>query len=190
MLFRSTDPEMLDEGRNNYMSSLHIDETGFALAYCDITTGVLKTSPFTNMDKVIDELMKLEPSELILSDKIKLTPAAIKAIEDIGITLTPFYEHAFTAVTGKKIVERILNVFSVESLGFGDHDLTLCATGALLAYVEETAKVPLNHFSKIEIYHQNTFMMLDKFTRRNLELVETMRSKEKKGSLLWVLDKT
>ena len=185
-----TDPEMLDEGRNNYMSSLHIDETGFALAYCDITTGVLKTSPFTNMDKVIDELMKLEPSELILSDKIKLTPAAIKAIEDIGITLTPFYEHAFTAVTGKKIVERILNVFSVESLGFGDHDLTLCATGALLAYVEETAKVPLNHFSKIEIYHQNTFMMLDKFTRRNLELVETMRSKEKKGSLLWVLDKT
>ncbi len=185
-----TDPEMLDEGKNNYMASIHISETGFALAYCDITTGVLKTSPFSGLDKIIDELMKLEPSELIFSDKVKLQPTFIKAIEDIGITLTPFYDHAFAAVTSKKVVERILNVFSVESLGFTGHDDTLCATGALLSYVEETAKVPLNHFSRVDLYHQNTFMMLDKFTRRNLELVETMRSKEKKGSLLWVLDKT
>ena len=92
--------------------------------------------------------------------------------------------------TGEKVIERVLKVFSVESVGLGDNARALCASGALLTYIEETAKVPLNHISKIDFYHQNRFMVLDKFTRRNLELVETMRSKEKKGSLLWVLDKT
>jgi len=185
-----TDPEMLDEGNYNYVASLVQLENSYAIAFCDITTGVLKTTELEKAEKVIDELMKIEPSELIISDRHKLPPDMLKVLEEIGITLTPFLDHAFLPHAGKKIIERILGVFSVESLGFGEDAGTLCATGALLAYVEETAKVPLNHFNKVEIYNHSKFMVLDKFTRRNLELVETMRNKDKKGSLLWVLDKT
>ena len=185
-----TDPEMLDEGNYNYIAALTQTESRLAMAYCDITTGILKTSAFSSVEKLIDELIKIEPSELILSDKHTLDPILIKTIDEMGIATTPFLDHAFQSHAAMKLIERVMNVFSVESLGFSPSDVTLCATGGLLAYVEETAKVPLNHFRKVEIYHQSKYMVLDKFTRRNLELVETMRTKEKKGSLLWVLDKT
>jgi len=185
-----TDPEMLDEGNYNYIAALTQSESRLAMAYCDITTGMLKTSAFSSVEKVIDELIKIEPSELILSDKHTLDPILIKTIDEMGIATTPFLDHAFQPHAAMKLIERVMNVFSIESLGFSPSDVTLCATGGLLAYVEETAKVPLNHFRKVEIYHQSKYMVLDKFTRRNLELVETMRTKEKKGSLLWVLDKT
>jgi DNA mismatch repair protein MutS len=185
-----TDPDMLDAGNYNYVAALAQMETSFAIAYCDITTGMLKTTELESVEKVIDELIKIEPSELIVSEKLRLPQAIIKLIEEMGLTTTPYLDHAFQPHAGKKIIERILNVFSVESLGFDSEAGTLCATGALLAYVEDTAKVPLNHFNKVELYNHSKYMVLDKFTRRNLELVETMRNKDKKGSLLWVLDKT
>ncbi len=185
-----TDPEMLDEGNYNYVASLTKLENTYAIAYCDITTGVMKTTELHDPEKLIDEIIKIEPSEIVISDKHTLAPDMIKTIEAQGITMTPFMDHAFQPHAGKRIIERVLNVFSIESLGFADDSAILCASGALLAYVEETAKVPLNHFNKIDIYNHSRFMVLDKFTRRNLELVETMRTKDKKGSLLWVLDKT
>ena len=185
-----TDPDMLDAGNYNYVAALAQMETSFAIAYCDITTGMLKTTELESVEKVIDELIKIEPSELIVSEKLRLPQAILKLIDEMGLTTTPYLDHAFQPHAGKKIIERILNVFSVESLGFDSAAGTLCATGALLAYVEDTAKVPLNHFNKVELYNHSKYMVLDKFTRRNLELVETMRNKDKKGSLLWVLDKT
>ncbi len=185
-----TDPEMLDAGNYNFVAALAQIEDKYAIAYCDITTGMLKTTALESVEKVVDELIKIEPSELVVSEKTNLPQTVLKAIDEMGLTLTPYLDHAFQPHAGKKIIERILNVFSVESLGFSDTAGTLCATGALLAYVEDTAKVPLNHFNKVELYNHSKYMVLDKFTRRNLELVETMRNKDKKGSLLWVLDKT
>lgn len=185
-----TDPEMLDAGSFNYVAALYTGETGYAIAYCDITTGLFKTTELASLDKVGDELLKIEPSELILSEKHTLPVAFMKFLEEMSISVTPYLDHAFHKQTSEKVIERILKIFSVESIGLGENERALCASGALLTYIEETAKVPLNHISKIDFYHQNRFMVLDKFTRRNLELVETMRSKEKKGSLLWVLDKT
>lgn len=185
-----TDPEMLDEGNFNYVAALFTGDNGFALAYCDITTGLFKTTELAGLEKVSDELLKIEPSELILSEKHKLPLNFMKSLEEMGITVTLYLDHAFQKQSSEKIIERILKVFSVESMGLSEYERALCAAGALLTYIEETAKVPLNHISKIDYYHQNRFMVLDKFTRRNLELVETMRSKDKKGSLLWVLDKT
>lgn len=185
-----TDPEMLDEGSFNYVAALYSGEHGYAIAYCDITTGLFKTTELASLDKVGDELLKIEPSELILSEKHTLPVVFMKSLEEMGITVTAYLDHAFQKQTGEKVIERVLKIFSVDSIGLGENERALCASGALLTYIEETAKVPLNHISKIDFYHQNRFMVLDKFTRRNLELVETMRSKEKKGSLLWVLDKT
>ena len=185
-----TEPEMLDEGNYNYVAAVGEYEGSLALAYCDITTGLMKTTQFGSVDKLIDELIKVEPSELIFSERTPLSHEVLGQLDALSVTVTPYLDHAFQIHASERIITRILNVFSVESVGFVEPSAMLIASGALLAYVEETAKVPLNHFNKIDIYSHSKFMVLDKFTRRNLELVETMRTKDKKGSLLWVLDKT
>ena len=185
-----TEPEMLDEGNYNYVAAVGEYEGSLALAYCDMTTGLMKTTQFSSVDKLIDELIKVEPSELIFSERTPLSHEVLGQLDALSVTVTPYLDHAFQIHASERIITRILNVFSVESVGFVEPSAMLIASGALLAYVEETAKVPLNHFNKIDIYSHSKFMVLDKFTRRNLELVETMRTKDKKGSLLWVLDKT
>ena len=185
-----TEPEMLDEGNYNYMAAISMLDDRFGLAFCDITTGLMKTTDFESVEKLVDELMKIEPSEVVFSQKEVIAKAVIDQLDSMGIALTPYLDHAFQPHAAEKIIQRIMNVYSVESLGFVENSAMLTASGGLLSYVEDTAKVPLNHFGKIELYNHSKFMVLDKFTRRNLELVETMRTKEKKGSLLWVLDKT
>lgn len=185
-----TDPEMLDAGYNNYIASIATDGAQFGVAYCDITTGAFKTTVVESVHTLLDELMKIEPSEIVYSITQDLEDMIRTYADGSDTTLTPYLDHAFQTHASEQIIKRILNVYSSESLGFSDYPLALQSSGALLAYVEETAKVPLTHFTKIDIYNQTNFMVLDKFTRRNLELVETMRTKEKKGSLLWVIDKT
>ena len=185
-----TDPEMLDAGVNNYVASLSPLDEGFGIAYCDITTGQFKSTVLTDSWGLTDELLKIEPSELLYASRSVLPKEVQTALEAAGIVLTPYLDYAFQPETAAQTIGRVLNVFSIESLGFSDYPAAASASGALLAYIEDTAKVPLAHIAKIELYSASAFMVLDKFTRRNLELVETMRSKEKRGSLLWVLDKT
>lgn len=185
-----TDPDMLDAGYNNFIAGIVNEGSQYGIAYCDITTGAFKTTVVDSIPVLLDELMKIEPSEIIYPNSQSLEEMIRMFADSTDATLTPYLDHAFQFHASEQIIKRILNVFSSESLGFSDYPMALQASGALLAYVEETAKVPLTHFTKIEIYNQTNFMVLDKFTRRNLELVETMRTKEKKGSLLWVVDKT
>lgn len=185
-----TDPEMLDAAQSNFVAAVFPINGRYGLAYCDITTGLFKTTEMSTLQKLVDELIKIRPSELILPNAYKHEAALTQLINYFDINTTMYLDHAFTDHASEQIVQRLFRVHSVESLGFSESREALCATGALLTYVEDTAKVPLTHISKIQIYNQSGFMLLDQFTRRNLELVETMRSKDKKGSLLWVLDKT
>jgi len=184
------DPEMLDEQNNNYIAALYIDKNNAAVAYCDITTGTFKAIEIDTQNRLQDELLKINPSEIIISNKQSIEPSFIIWMEDQGILVTPFLDHYFDSNSATNTIKRILSIFSVEALGLSEAVSALCASGGLLSYIEETAKVPLSHIVTIEVTQQSKFMVLDKFTRRNLELMETMRSKEKKGSLLWVLDKT
>ena len=185
-----TDPEMLDANHNNYIASVVSISGGYALAYCDITTGVFKAANFNGLQKALDELVKIEPSEVIFPLGLDLPEIFKSWFEYSDINTTPFLAHAFSEDASRHILTRLLGVFSVESLGFNEGDASLCAVGGLLAYIEDTARVPLSHIKKIDLYNPSGFMVLDQFTRRNLELTETMRLKDKKGSLLWVLDKT
>ena len=184
------DPEMLDANVNNYIAAIshHLDVYG--IAYCDITTGVFKTVETKGLNRVVDEILKISPSEIIINNQFGMEAQLEKILKDQDMVLSPYSSHAFSEESAQKIITRIYKVYSIESLGLKEHKSAISATGALLSYIEDTAKTPLNHLNKIELYHDSNFMILDKFTRRNLELVETMRSKEKKGSLLWVLDKT
>ncbi|WP_228727792.1 DNA mismatch repair protein MutS [Fusibacter ferrireducens] len=184
------DPDMLDATENNYIAAISMNEQKFGLAYCDITTGTFKTTEILEVERLIDEIIKIDPSEIITNSQTGIDKALEQSLIDQDMILSPYYAHAFGDENAHKVISRIFKVFSVESIGLNDFPVALSATGALLSYIEETAKTPLSHLHKIEIYHDSNFMILDKYTRRNLELVETMRSKEKKGSLLWVLDKT
>lgn len=186
------DPTMLDEKRNNYILALYKNKYT-AMAFADITTGEFKATlfdPQTDSYRLLEEIQKVEPSEILVDPSFeKQLPWLFKHLGG-QYTLTTFQDSAFKPDLAQAIIKRIFGVFSVESLGLAPQEEQTAAVGALLAYIEETQKVPLKHFDRIEHYHQNSFMMLDRFTRRNLELIETMREKGKKGSLLGVLDKT
>lgn len=194
-----SDPEMLDEGHYNFMAALYVSERGFALAHCDISVGVFKATESTLWSEIEDELMRLDLSELVLPLSIleggtDAAPDAVrrtlKQLEAQGVTLTSFYDTAYSRESSEAAIQRVFRVHTSEGMGFGTYPLALCASGALLSYVEETARVSLGQFSAVTLYAQKQYMVLDVFARRNLELTETLRTKEKRGSLLWVLDKT
>ncbi len=186
------DPTMLDEKRNNYVLSLYKNKY-HAIAFADITTGEFKTTlfdPSIDSYRLLEEIQKVEPREIIVDPALeKQMPWLYKALGN-QYTLSHYHESCFRSEFAQSIIKRIFGVFSVESLGLVPQEEQTIAVGALLGYIEETQKVPLKHFDRIEHYNSNSYMMIDRFTRRNLELVETMREKGKKGALLGVLDKT
>lgn len=187
-----TDPSMLDEKRNNYVLSIFKNKYT-ALAFADITTGSFKTTlfdPQADSYRMLEEIQKISPSEILTDPGFeKQLPWLHSALKQ-QYPVTTYLEASFRSDSALAIIKRVFGVFSVESLGLAPQEEQTAAAGALLSYIEETQKVPLKHFDKIEHYSQSSFMMLDRFTRRNLELTETMRDKSKKGSLLGVLDKT
>lgn len=175
---------MLDEKRNNYIGCLLVDENGFSLSVCDISTGVfLSTSASDGPNKSIDEISKYNPSELLIIENEFLSKG--KIINSINerfqllITRTNYDEDQ--AKSDIKSFEG-----DVPELNF----LELITAGCLYRYICETQKTSLKHIIKIEKYEIKHYMILDSNSRRNLELTETIRSSSKKGSLLWVLDAT
>lgn len=186
------DPEMLDAKSNNYMMTLHIAEDGIGMAYSDITTGQFRVTEFLGesaLDKAIDEILKVSPAELILADSLESERIDQMASAN-NLLVSRQFDDSFKVTVCKENLERVFKVYSTDALGLSEMQNGIIAAGALIEYVETTSKSELIHFESIDVYHQSNFMLLDKFTRRNLELTETMRSKDKKGSLLGVLDKS
>lgn len=184
------DPNMISDSKNNYVSCLYFSSDKFGFSYADITTGIIKTTYFNAEDgfiKLIDEINKINPSEIIYDSS--LSSEYIDRIPNDYLK-TPLDKSYFSLDNCEANISRIFNVFTSDSIGFDNNIALISSSGALLKYIEDTQKVNLKHFTNIDIYSHSDFMILDKFTRRNLEIRETMRSGEKKGSLLWVLDKT
>ncbi|MBS7526655.1 DNA mismatch repair protein MutS [Fusibacter paucivorans] len=184
------DPEMLDSAKNNFVVAVSKSERSYGIAYCDITTGLFKTTTLTSVQKLTDEVLKLTPTELVVPNDDAVDVQFTQEMTHQGITVTPFDKTAFESQGAAETLKRVFKVHTVEGMGLSELPESICASGALVSYIEETAKVPLNHLTRLQVYQQSRFMILDKFTRRNLELTETMRTKEKRGALLWVLDKT
>ncbi|WP_432664905.1 DNA mismatch repair protein MutS [Wukongibacter baidiensis] len=188
------DPSMLNEEANNYIMTFYEDEDGIGIAYADITTGVLKTTEFKDFNRqknMLDEILKVNPREIVISQSYEYKEREIEKLESVyDVIFTPHYSRAFKFKNAEDMIKRHFNIYSTDSFGLQDKKYSILAVGALLDYIYETQKVPLIHIDKIDVYNHNNFMILDKFTRRNLELTETLRGKEKKGSLLWVIDKT
>ena len=191
-----TDQKMLDEKDNNYLCCMFIDNEGIGISYVDISTGDLFTTELgndntNNINIMIDELGKINPSEIIVNQYFYQIEGLISQLEKrFGSVISTYNDWAFDfKAAGDKIKDQ-LSVITLEGYGLQDKNACIRSTGALIEYLNETQKTSLEHINNVSFYSINNYMVLDINTRRNLEITETMRNKGKKGSLLWVLDKT
>ncbi len=183
--------EILDEAKNNYIMSISYYNFKYGISVSDISTGIFKCCRVGNSDKVIDEINKYQPSEIIYQDTVPNSGLELDAIADkLHISKTEAPAHYFDYDTSEATIKRHFHISSLEGLGLKDTPEIVVSTGAMLDYLYDTQMNSLKHINHIELYSVDSYMIIDSSTRRNLELTETMRDKQKKGSLLWVLDKT
>ena len=184
-------PMALDETKNNYIMCIAYLSDSIGLATSDITTGEFLITEFQNERELIDEINKFSPSEILCNESFNISGIDISDLKDrIGFTISELLPWYFDDINAEQIIKKHFNVSTLDGLGIKDYKTATVAAGALLNYLYETQKNSLPHLTAITTYSTGKYMIIDSSTRRNLELVETMREKQKKGSLLWVLDKT
>ena len=177
-----TDITMLDDKKNNYISAIAKEKNTITFSFCDISTGEFKITSFSGVDcdiKLINEMSRVNPSEIIINEDLKNDVSLIKYINkmfDIYIS--------YSSDTADNII--LNNIIKDIELT----ELEKFTSKLLINYIEQTQKTNIDQINKIEKYNIERFMQLDSSTRRNLEILESNREKTKKGSLLWVLDKT
>ncbi len=185
------DAAVMEEGSNNYLVSLVGMEDCFGLAVCDVSTGEFLLTETDRVDKLMDELFKLSPSEMICNEAVRISGVDFDALRLRMKVLVSFMEDRYFDDGACEMTLRDhFHVHSMEGLGIESMRCGICAAGALLSYLLETQKTDLSHIARIRPYHTEAYMVLGASTMRNLELTETMRSKEKRGSLLGILDRT
>ena len=181
----------LKEGQNNYIMSIYAFDNAYGIAVADITTGEARTCQVTSQEKCKDEINKYQPSEIICNETFLCQDWDWDYYrERLHITISAIDDWHFNEEQAANCLLKHFKVQSLEALGLKDRSLTVIASGALMEYLIETQKSSLDHMNRLELYAVDDYMILDSSTRRNLELTETLRDKEKRGSLLWVLDKT
>ncbi|MBP3242670.1 MAG: DNA mismatch repair protein MutS [Ruminococcus sp.] len=191
-----TDQDMLDDASNNYICAIyynHRDETA-AVACADISTGSVSLIAFEGKDidsGIINELSRCQPAEVLFNeDFLSLKQASPFLRDRMKCPVTCRNQFTFEPERYRSYVEQVFSVDTVELLGVSADGADCCALCGLFSYFQETQKTTVARFTSIEILGGDSFMGLDLNARRNLELTETLRSKEKKGTLLWVLDST
>ena len=185
---------MLDEKKNNYIMSIYKNGLFFGMAVCDISTGdffATQINGNNNFARLLDEISRYSPAEIVVNEMMFASTEEKDKIRER-------FECYISREENKKFednYENLINEYSVRFEGrdlkeIDDKTLAIIASNGLITYMNETQKVKLEHINKINVYSVAKFMSLDINTRRNLELTEKMRDKSKKGTLLWVLDKT
>ena len=183
--------QSLEESRNNYLVCVTYTPTKIGISAADVTTGDYYVTEVDDLKKLMDELMKYDPSEIICNDAFLVSGVDISDLRGrLHISVNVLEPHLFDDDGCKKVLMRHFKVNTLIGLGIEDFPTGMIAAGALLQYLYDTQKTELEHFKHIYPYLTSKYMLLDSSTRRNLELTETLREKQKRGSLLWVLDKT
>lgn len=187
----NTNIQALDESKNNYIMSVIYLNGRYGISTADVTTGDYYVTEVETEQKLIDEVNKFAPSEIICNEAFYMSGIDLEEVRTrLGISISSLDAWYFSDETAAGALLEHFKVNSVEGLGLKDYPCGTTAAGALLKYLYETQKTSMEHLSAIHPYTTGMFMVIDSSTRRNLELVETMREKQKRGSLLWVLDKT
>lgn len=183
--------QALEESKNNYLMCIVYLPGKIGLSIADVTTGDYYLTELDDNKKLLDEIMKYNPSEIICNDAFFVSGINIEDLKErLGITLYSLGPHYFDDDNCRKLLMKHFKVGDLSGLGISDFPSGIIAAGGLLKYLYETQKTSLCHMTHVYPYLTNRYMLLDSSTRRNLELTETLREKQKRGSLLWVLDKT
>ena len=188
------DSNLLDEKKNNYIMSVYKSGIYFGIAVCDVSTGDFRATQIketNNFSAALDEISRYSPAEIVVNNLMYDTTEEIAKIrERFQIYISKQEDNKFS-----NNVEELTSKYNVvdeseNKIEINDKTLCICAINGLLTYILETQKTNLDHINKIILYNNTKYMCLDINARRNLELTEKLRDKSKKGTLLWVLDKT
>lgn len=183
--------QALDESRNNYIMCIAYLGDHYGISAADISTGDYYVTEVESERKLLDEVQKYTPSEIICNEAFYISRIDIEDMRNrLGIAVYSLEAWYFSDETAENTLREHFKVRDLSGLGLNDFASGVTAAGALLKYLYETQKNGLEQMTSIHPYTTNKFMIIDSSTRRNLELVETLREKQKRGSLLWVLDKT
>ncbi len=188
-----TDAGCLDEKASNFLCAVYADARSAGIAFCDITTGRAHLTSFTGKDRaehIINELGRFSPAEAVVNDGAYAETALVAALrEKFRCRVERAGERRFLLPEAERNIRRQFGEEAWNRLPAAVPAAAM-ALGGLLSYLYETQKTDLSYINDLDYYEQGLFMELDLTARRNLELTATMRGKEKKGSLLWVLDRT
>lgn len=185
------DTQGLDETKNNYIMCIVYMADRYGLSVADVTTGEYLVTELDSQTKLMDELYKFMPSEIVCNEAFYMSGLDLDDLKNrLHMAIYSLEAWYFDDALCRETLQEHFKVASLEGIGLSDCECGTIASGALLKYLEETQKNSLSHMSRLTRYATGNYMVLDSATRRNLELVETLREKQKRGSLLWVLDKT
>ena len=183
--------QALDETKNNYIMSVSYISNRFGIALADVTTGAFMVTEVEKLRNLLEEVYKFSPAELICNEAFCMSGVDLEELRNrVHLSVSALDNWYFDEALCQRTLKEHFHVGTLEGLGLKDYDCAVIAAGALFTYLLETQKTSLDHMRKITPYSTDRYMLIDSSTRRNLELTETMREKEKRGSLLWVLDKT
>ena len=181
----------LDEAKNNYIMSVVCLDGKFGISVADISTGECLVTELEKESKLLDEINKFVPAEIICNQSFMVCGIDIEDLHSrLHICVNALEDWYFDDAKCEQVLEEHFHTYSMDGLGLGDYNCGQIASGALFQYLYMTQKSDMPQMTSITPYVTDRYMVIDSSSRRNLELVETMREKQKRGSLLWVLDKT
>lgn len=187
----NTNFQAIDEGRNNFIMCIAYFQGKTGISIADVTTGDYYLTEVEDNRKLLDEINKYSPSEIICNDAFLLSGIDIEDLKGrMHVAVYPLESHFFDEERGRKSLLKHFHVTTLMGMGIEDFPSGLIAAGGLMQYLMDTQKTSLEHITHLYPYLTSKYMLLDSSTRRNLELTETLWEKQKRGSLLWVLDKT
>lgn len=185
------DAQVIDETKNNYIMCIVYIADRYGVSVADITTGDYFVTELPDGGKLKDEIYRFMPSEIICNEAFYMSGLDLEDLKErFHMAVYSLESWYFDDTACREKLMEHFKVSSLAGLGLSDYDCGVLSAGALLQYLLETQKNDLSHMTRITPYTTGKYMMLDSSTRRNLELCETLREKQKRGSLLWVLDKT
>lgn len=183
--------QVMDETKNNYLMSIVHTTNIYGVSVVDVTTGDYFVTEIDTNRKLMDEIYKWSPSEIICNDTFMVSGIDIETVKSINnLSLSPLEPWYYDDALCQRALMEHFDVGTLDGIGLKDYTIGVIAAGSIMQFLTETQKSALSHITKLTPYTYEKFMLLDSSTIRNLELTETIRDKHKKGSLLWVLDKT
>ena len=185
--------ELLNDNQNNYLCSVYLDGKSAGITFADISTGDISSTEMSGdqyLERMLNEIATYSPKEIMLNIKKEQCIGLYNyAVQRLNAFVNDDQAERYEMTRAKSELIKLLGKLPTDN-GESVSNVIIASAGALLDYISETQKINISYIKELKIYHSGQYLEIDMNTRRNLELTETMRSKEKRGSLLWVLDKT